>query len=94
MDRGIKTFNDYKKPSSRDIKSEEYSRDRNQNNDKNKDDRFHSNKDRGLRDYKNEKEIKYEYGLQKNDKNKEKVEVKKEEPSLVVSGNLAKGKSI
>lgn len=90
MDRGKKTYNDYKKQSSRDVKSEECSRDKNQNDDKNKDGRSHSNKDRGLRDYKNEKEIKYEYGLQKNDKNNEKVEVKKEEPSLVVSGNLAK----
>ena len=73
---------------SRDIKKED-SRDKNRRDDVDKRE-WKNDKGRG-RDNRNEKDIKYEYGLQNNDKKKDKEVIKKEEPSLVVSGNLAKG---
>ena len=72
---------------SREIKKED-SRDKNRRDDIDKRE-WKNDKGRG-KYYINEKDIKYEYGLQNNDKKKDKEVIKKEEPSLIVSGNLAK----
>ena len=102
MDRSKKHSRDHhdKKPYSRDIKTEDRSRsrdndrerERSKDRDREKRRDWDRNKssNRDKQDMKN-KEIKYEYGLQDNNKKKEKEVIQKEEPSLVVSGNLAKG---
>jgi hypothetical protein len=83
MDRNKKYSHHDKKPYSRDIKTE----DRGRGHDRDRD------SDRTNRGKTKEIKKEYEYGLQKPEKKKENEEVvPKEQPSLALSGNLAKGK--